>query len=208
MISDLDLARLCMAAYSSPPSIPVPKSGVYVCATPTLAGIVVAFRGSITLEDWWGDFEAAAVEPREHPELGLCHAGFLDRAESIVNAVIDGLGNKPAILTGHSLGGAEALGVGALMIVNGKSPLAIVTFGAPRFGMEKFVDVLAPVAIRQYRRGNDPVPCVPFYVPPLLRFLDARDPRIAIGTAQIDAFSCHSIAGYVADMAVLEKVAA
>jgi hypothetical protein len=56
------------------------------------------------------------------------------------------------------------------------------------------------VPIRQYLRGNDPVPIVPFDVPPLLQFLDARDPLIAIGQAQRDPFACHDHLGYVADV--------
>ena len=68
--------------------------------------------------------------------------------------------------------------------------------------MAKFVAALQPIAVRQYRRGNDPVPLVPFDVPPFLQFLNARDPLIAIGVAQSDPFACHAIAGYVADVEV------
>jgi hypothetical protein len=60
--------------------------------------------------------------------------------------------------------------------------------------------VLAPYSVHQYRRGNDPVPTVPFDVPPLFEFKNAREPLIAVGTARSDPFSCHAIAGYVADV--------
>jgi hypothetical protein len=201
MISDLTFAQCCAATYDEPPTLPVPATGTDVRISAVADGIVVAFRGSVTAEDWARDFICAPVMDREDPQLGLCHAGFLDGAASVVAAIAAAVGSNKCYLTGHSLGGALALGVGALLICSGKSPEAIVTFGAPRYGMAKFVAALQPIAIRQYRRGNDPVPLVPFDVPPLLEFQNARDPLIAIGEAQHDPFACHAIDGYLADVA-------
>jgi hypothetical protein len=201
MISDLECAQRCAATYTAAPTLPVPVTGTDCCVTTEADGtLVVAFRGSVTAEDWARDFICAPLADREDTQLGRCHAGFLDGAESVVAAIAAAVGENPYYLTGHSLGGALALGVGALMVCSSKPPAAIVTFGAPRFGMAQFVAVLKPVAVRQYRRGNDPVPLVPFDVPPLLQFLDARDPLIAIGVAQRDPFACHAIEGYVADV--------
>lgn len=206
MISDLDLAKLCMATYTaSAPSLPLSApGGAYVCLTRIPDGVVCAFRGSVTLEDWLHDFLFAPVITREHPQLGFCHGEFLDDAEGIVNAIIEEVGDNPAILTGHSKGGVDAVGVGALMTLAGKPPAKIATFGAPRFGMGKFVGVLTAVEdLPQYRRGNDIVPEVPYDVPPLLCFLDARAPLIEIGVAQLEFLKCHSIAGYCTDIAAL-----
>jgi len=203
MVGDLDFVRACAATYAAPPTLPVPASGVdcRITLAPDESGsLIVSFRGSITAEDWLRDFIFTPIEDREHPQLGLCHAGFLDGAESILGEVTAAVGGRRYYVTGHSLGGALALGVGALMACSGKPPAAIVTFGAPRFGMAKFAAVLAPISLRQYRRGNDPVPFLPFDVPPLLQFLDARDPLLAIGIAQRDPFACHAIVGYVADV--------
>jgi len=200
MISDPVCAQLCAATYNQPPTLPVPATGTDVCISTAEDCLVVAFRGSVTAEDWARDFICAPVVDRQDPQLGSCHAGFLDGAESVLTAITAAVGNRQYYLTGHSLGGALALGVGALLVSTGKLPAAIVTFGAPRFGMAKFVAALRPIPIRQYRRGNDPVPFVPFDVPPLLQFLDARDPLIAIGEAQRDPFACHAIEGYVADV--------
>jgi hypothetical protein len=183
---------------------PANRHGLCI-TTESDSSVVIAFRGSVTAEDWARDFICAPVVDRAHPQLGHCHAGFLDGAESILDEVNVAIGNKAVIVSGHSLGGALALGVGALLVCAGKPPAAIVTFGAPRFGMAMFVKALAAVPVRQYRRGNDPVPGVPFDVPPLLQFLDARDPLIAIGVAQRDPFNCHSIAGYVADISKLKS---
>lgn len=164
-------------------------------------GKVFAFRGSITEQDWLRDGRTIPRQSFEHPQLGWCHEGFLDAAESIVNEVVSAAGSQPIILTGHSLGGAEAVGVGSLLVLMKKLPAKIVTFGAPRVGMWQFVKVMNAVrSLRQYRRGNDPVPMVPFFIPILFRFRNTRDPLIQIGEDQIDAFSAHHIEGYVADM--------
>ena len=200
MISDLACAQFCAATYNQPPTLPVPATGTDLRISALADGFVVAFRGSVTAEDWARDFICAPVVDRQDPQLGSCHAGFLDGAESVIAAIAAAVGNRQFCLTGHSLGGALALGAGALLSCSGKPPAAIVTFGAPRFGMAKFVAALAPIAVRQYRRGNDPVPFVPFDVPPFLQFLNARDPLIAIGAARRDPFACHAIEGYVADV--------
>jgi Lipase (class 3) len=208
MISDLDCVQACTDTYTLPPTLPVPATGadcrITIIDDDGAGAIIVAFRGSVTAEDWARDFICAPVEDRTHPQLGPCHAGFLDGAEGILDAVAQQIAtpsiSAPVIVTGHSLGGALALGVGALLACAGRKPAGIVTFGAPRFGMAQFAAQIAGVPIRQYRRGNDPVPLVPFDVPPFLQFVDARDPLIAVGVAQKDAFACHSIAGYAADV--------
>ena len=201
MISDLDLARACQDTYGFPPTLPVPITGVNARVTrgddDTL---IVAFRGSVTAEDWARDFIFSPIVDRAHPQLGRCHAGFLDGAESMLGAVSAAVGVKPFILTGHSLGGAIALLCGGLLICGSKKPAAIVTFGAPRVGMLQFAEFLAPYPVRQYRRGNDIVPLVPADIPPF-DFRDTRFPLIEIGLAQRRFLDCHHIGGYVADVA-------
>lgn len=206
MTTDVAYAQACADTYTQPPTLPVPMTGVdcRITAAPDGSSIV-ALRGSVTAEDWARDFMCAPIEDREHPQLGICHAGFLDGAQSIIAEATEAIAGKPCVITGHSLGGALALGIGAMLTLAGKPPLAIVTFGAPRFGMERFVDVLHPVPVRQYRRGNDPVPLLPFDVPPLLLWCDVCSPPIAIGVAQRDPFACHDIVGYVQDVGAYQK---
>lgn len=199
-MNDADLVGLCQATYVSPASISVARTEVYACVTHLPDYLVVAFRGSITPLDWLRDIAALVVIPRKHPTLGFCHAGFADAADSVADEVLKVVGNRPYVLTGHSLGGAEAVGVGALMVLAGKAPARIATFGAPRFGMRKFVDVLKDVPIAQYWRGNDPVTDLPFFIPPLFRYEFTRAPLIHVGVSQPDAFSSHHIAGYVEDV--------
>jgi hypothetical protein len=209
VISDLELVQAAADTYTQPPTLPVPMTGVCARVAPGSDGtLIVAFRGSVTVEDWVHDFIFAPTVDREHPQLGVCHAGFLDDAESIVDEVARAVGDQPWLVTGHSLGGAIALGTAGLMACRGRAPQAFVTFGAPRFGMDKFVNWLLRVPGRQYRRGNDPVPTVPEFFPPLFRFLDARDPLIGIGAPQRDRFACHHIAGYVADVEAYLKTQA
>ena len=203
MISDLECVRACAARYLLPATLPVPVSGVHVGITTAADGqtLIVAFRGSVTVLDWLRDFFFAPVTVREHPQLGRCHAGFLNGAESVADAVAGAARGAPFVLTGHSLGGALALGVAGLLICAGAAPEAVVTFGAPRFGMARFAALLEPYPVRQYVRGNDPVPLLPFDVPPEWAFLDSRDPPLRVGRAQADRFACHHIEGYVADVA-------
>ena len=201
MISDAILVQLCAATYTSPATIPVPKSGVNAHVSETDQGTVVAFRGSITPEDWWTDFQTIAVRPRLDPQLGFCHDGFMTAAESIVSAVRMAVRGQPFYLTGHSYGGALAVGVGALLVCAGLIPEKITTFGAPRVGMWKFVEVMNTVKLlNQYRRGNDPVPEVPFFLPLFFHYRITREPLIQIGLPQADAFKCHNILGYQSDV--------
>jgi len=203
MVSDLECVRACAATYILPATLPVPSSGAYVRITNAADGAtsIVAFRGSVTVKDWLRDLFFAPIAVRTHPQLGRCHAGFLDSAESIADAVAGAVRGRPFVLTGHSLGGAVAAGLASLLICAGLPPDAVVTFGAPRFGMARFAALLEPYPVRQYVRGNDPVPTVPFDVPPDWAFLDSRDPPIRVGQAQADRFACHHIEGYVADVA-------
>jgi hypothetical protein len=73
---------------------------------------------------------------------------------------------------------ATATFVGALPVCSGRPPISSVTFGAPRFGVDRFVNALVSLPVRLYRRGKRIVPPVPFDVPPDVRFLDARVPLI------------------------------
>lgn len=204
VLADSAFAGLCRNTYGLAPTLPVPLSGVHARVSFVPGGLAVAFRGSITPLDWARDFIVAQIISTKHPQLGPCHAGFLDAALSILPAVLNAVGDKPVFVTGHSLGGAIAQGVAALMVLAGKTPEKLVVFGSPRFGGHQFVNTLLPVPATLYRRGNDVVPVIPFDIPPLIRFLDARL-LTEIGKAQEFPFACHAIDGYVADVTAKEK---
>lgn len=199
-MSDLELARLCLDAYSAIPTYDVHGLEVRATAGPAAWGDadVLAFRGTDSVIDWIRD---AAWRPFRDRDLGWCHGGFL-LGSAAVDARIE-YGARPLVLAGHSLGGAVALALGARLAARGRPPALLVTFGAPRVGMGKYAALLAGVPVRQYRRGNDPVTQFPFAIPPLLRFQHAREPLILIGEPSDRPFDCHRMAGYLADLANL-----
>ena len=125
---------------------------------------VFAFRGTDEPKDALRDMRILPLWTRE---LGWCPAGFLKASRRLVNKVTSvcleqDIDHKDIILTGHSLGGAVALILGALMTRDEIPPTEIVTFGAPRCGRLKILD---GISVTQYRHGKDIVPLVP----PLMR---------------------------------------
>ena len=121
---------------------------------------VVTFRGTDELKDW---ITNVRILPWWHKGIGWCPAGFVKTAEDLCVEILCRMVEKdiPAnelVLTGHSLGGAMALLVGAVMQNRHLSPAEIVTFGAPKCGRLKLLDDLN---VTCYRNGKDIVPTVP-----------------------------------------------
>lgn len=188
LITDRELARLALDAYHQPPNWAVGEIHARMTTPEDLR--VVAFRGTtIDPRTWIRDLDAGWVF---HPQLGMLHRGFLGAALAIYPQLQWPRDDRRLILVGHSLGGAIALVVGALMITSDKPVAAVVTFGAPRVGMSDFCGVLQAAEVRQYRHGNDPVPTVP--LPP---YRHVREPLIAIDAETSSAVECHRLAGYI-----------
>ena len=172
MITDKDIANVCAASYD-----PATKwqrlwaggtdsNGIYA----GLAGDVLCFRGSVTIEDWIDDLDAiATIDSR----LGGLHAGFAKGVYQFFTS-LNSLINNNTVVCGHSLGASRALLFGAYMQQAGIKPKAIITFGSPRPGFQKLADILAPVTIRSYKNRLDPVTSVPFPVPPDLPYIHPR----------------------------------
>ena len=125
---------------------------------------VFAFRGTDEPLDVLRDIR---ILPWWMPELGWVPAGFGKAARRLMPKCLSeclerGIEADNIILTGHSLGGAVALIVGALMVRDEINPKKIVTFGAPRCGRLKLLD---SIPVTCYRHGKDMVPLVP----PLMR---------------------------------------
>ena len=157
MTSHQELSVLCGQSYR--------KSTFEEANIETLVvGNVFVFRGTDEPKDALRDMRILPMWTRE---LGWCPAGFLKASRRLVNKVTSiclekDIDHKNIELTGHSLGGAVALIVGALMTRDEIPPSQIVTFGAPRCGRLKILDT---VNVNQYRNGKDIVPMVP----PLMR---------------------------------------
>ena len=157
MISHQDLSHYCAESYRESD---FEEANIEVIVRKN----VFAFRGTDEPKDALRDLRILPLWTRE---LGWCPAGFLKASRRLVNKVTSvclerAIDHKKIELTGHSLGGAVALIVGALMTRDEIPPLQIVTFGAPRCGRLKILD---GVPVTQYRHGKDIVPLVP----PLMR---------------------------------------
>ncbi len=208
MMTDAAFAQLAAATYTVAPTITGQgfdqSISVVLGADPDNALDLIGFPGSRTEDDWARDFEAIPAKDHktvQHASLGWVHAGFLAAAMSVYPQ-IKGAITRPSALYGHSLGGALALLVGALLRVDGVVPVErIVTFGAPRVGLDDYVRALEGVAIDQYRYGNDIVPQVPTFL------MHAR-PLINVGAPRIDFLSCHHITNYVGAVTALDAAAA
>ena len=150
---------------------------------------IFAFRGTDEPLDALRDIRIFPLWTRE---LGFCPAGFLKASKRLVNKVTSvcleqDIDHKNIVLTGHSLGGAVAMILGALMTRDEIPPKEIVTFGAPRCGRLKILD---GVPVTQYRNGKDVVPLVP----PLMR---RHDKLLELGRPGSSWIKDHYVINYV-----------
>lgn len=205
MLRDIDYALLCQRTYDAPEQSLVLGHGRnenFAAASGMIDGLyTLCFRGSKNRRDWLLDlfaFPAFDIHTVTHATLGPLHAGFLIGATSLYPWASAAVAGRPYALCGHSLGGALATLMAALLTADGNPPHEVVTYGAPRVGMDPFARALDPVTIRQYRFGEDPVPWVPTHPP----FIHARTPLLQLGHATEHLFSNHHITNY---LAALEK---
>lgn len=137
--------------------------------------IVVAFRGSSNIENWFADLDFKKM-PYPDASCSGCevHTGFfqvyLEMAASMlsdVQALVNKYPGAPVLVTGHSLGAAVSLhaAVDITNKINGISSLELYNFGLPRVGNPAFAAWAASIlpAGKQYRvtHSRDPVPHVP-----------------------------------------------
>jgi predicted lipase len=140
----------------------------YVATDPKNKLVVVAFRGSASIDNWITDldYKAASVD--------LCsgctaHRGFwqswLDSRTDILAALKTLAKSHPdykVVATGHSLGGAIA-SFAAAQLRNDGYDVALYTFGAPRIAGPRLSDYITNQQGGNYRvtHWNDPVPRLP-----------------------------------------------
>ena len=154
---------------------------------------VFAFRGT---DEPWDAVRDLRILPIWTRELGWCPAGFLRAAKRLMPKCLSecmdrDIEKEDIVLTGHSLGGAVALIVGALMVRDEVNIQEIVTFGAPRCGRLKILD---NTPVTMYRHGKDIVPMVP----PVMR----RHKKMRRFGARESYISDHYMANYVS----MEKI--
>lgn len=175
---------------------------------------IVAIRGTKTIWDWIGDFDAAPVPWFSDPRSGLVHMGFQLVYEHICKSLRDLLSNgcpgmKQIWVTGHSLGGAVALLAAFDILKNmnfGITP-ELYTFAGPRVGAPDFVanfDAGIPVC---YRIVNfmDVVPQVP--VPPVYEHA-GQEILVHGGFRPLDVTYAHHLTTYLAGLLALRNPAA
>ena len=163
----LALARASQLSYSNEPAIKagiaeivgeplrefkyydVPPTNTEAFLAATDSAIVLAFRGSQTVQDWLQDGQIALVPFRRG---GLIHIGFRNAVDSVyplIESTLNDWAGKGRTLwiTGHSLGGALAMLTAAYLRFPAdptKSlprPFAgLYTFGQPRVGTVPFCD--------------------------------------------------------------------
>ncbi|KAJ2740464.1 hypothetical protein GGI20_005791 [Coemansia sp. BCRC 34301] len=115
--------------------------------------IIVSWRGSTTLMDWVADFTVVPYSWPDQIDGSAVHSGFLfayNAAASKVKSAVAGLLQKhpdyKIVLTGHSLGGAQAVLAAADFVFEhpewtGK--LELYTYGQPRVGNAAFSNWLS-----------------------------------------------------------------
>jgi hypothetical protein len=154
-----DYAILAQEAYSAPPDIGKEDSASRAIVRETDAGLVVAFPGSNNLPCWVADLDAM---PMDVAGMGSVHRGFYEAWQAISVDVLAAIDGRPAILVGHSLGGAIALLAAAAMTVGGNAPLTVYAFEPPRVSYDMTIRVLLrQVPLHLYQNGSSPVTDLP-----------------------------------------------
>jgi len=156
----LDAAKVCLSAYKECTW----ENGGDTQALVRVFGetVVLAFRGTeFNISDILRDLRAV---PWSDPLLGFCHSGFLKGARGVWPMIREvamrpGL---PVVVTGHSLGGALAAITAGFMVVEGKQPAGLVTFGAPRPGFRRLATILDGVPTWRVVNGADFCPSHPW----------------------------------------------
>lgn len=102
--------------------------------------IILVFRGSSNLTDWMKNFKTWKTDFKEGE--GKVHKGFYQTVINMktqINKTILGIrdNNQNIYITGHSLGGAQAL-LSAFVCKTLNNFVNITTFGQPRVGDKKF----------------------------------------------------------------------
>lgn len=194
MITAKQAAQYCKAIYN--PITPNTFSKI-VSVVPLQAGIadidgvrVVAFPGSQTRIDWLRDLNA---QPFDHPELGMIHAGMWEGMDDFFAAIKDDLVGE-LVFVGHSLGCARAAYLAGLCSVAGIPVSKLFLFAPPRCSFDVLPMMLSGL-VEAYRNGVDPVPMVPFFLPPLEDWHPIGSYTQIFVTPQnpIDIFAWHSI---------------
>ena len=205
MVDHIQLAQLCADAYTVPPAIS-DEHQVARCTIQRLDDFnVVAFPGTvpINVHDDLADMDMATVNI---PRLGHVHEGFWNATQGIAAQLDERLGDRPLILTGHSLGGAVALCYAGHRIISMKPVWGIVTFGAPHVSLgQSFGCTLKGIPVYLYRHNNDPVPELPLRIPGVADWQQPDKVTQLADGGGIPSIADHMILAYVAALKLAKR---
>ncbi|KAF2664693.1 alpha/beta-hydrolase [Microthyrium microscopicum] len=151
---DVESSRTQIVAVLPPTSIINPDgTRGYIAVDSSNSTIVVAFRGTLSIENQLANLQIAHVPVG--PDLCLppktdctAHRGFLTSWESVSTLVLDAVSRYSSLhptfrigVTGHSFGGAVATHA-AVALRNRGLTVDLVTFGSPRVGNGAYVDYI------------------------------------------------------------------
>jgi|LauGreDrversion4_2_1035121.scaffolds.fasta_scaffold738577_1 predicted lipase len=121
----------------------------YAGYNPQRNEIVVSFRGSVDLVNWYDNFDFFQNPYPGGPQGAMIHIGFynsyMSMSPEVISAVTKLVQDHPTatiVLTGHSLGAAQAIFAAMDIKLNIKpsNPMLVYNYGCPRTGNQIFTD--------------------------------------------------------------------
>jgi len=189
MLTDLDLCRITEYSYNHYTWTAGELSALFTVEQNTK---IIAIPGTKReIGEWLRDIDAW---PIFDVELGICHQGFCDGAfDLLYHMPLTYSEFSNVVITGHSLGGALAILLAALLSNLCCPPAAVVTFGAPRCASWRVRRLLRHIPLKLYCNGDDPVPEVP-WLPGI--YVHPRK-LIHIGEPSLNIIEDHFITSYI-----------
>ena len=123
---------------------------------------IIATRGTANLKNALTDGNVRKIQSKQLDDIRM-HAGFFNSSEALYSKILPVLDiDYYAIeVTGHSLGGAQALVLGMMLSKDGRHVTKIVTFGQPKVTDINGVKEFDTLNIIRVINKHDIVPLVP-----------------------------------------------
>jgi hypothetical protein len=197
VLSDYKLAEFCQRANHSPVEyLGHDRRIVRFHAKNVMGQTYIAIQGT---RNAWQTLAACKQWPRRSPIGGwVGHHGAQVAAEWLFTHIRQNRRQfqGPFTIVGHSMGGIVGLGLAAFLTMEHLAEdIRVVSFGAPKLGMECLAEMVKDIDITLYRNGNDPVPLMPFKYMPPIPYRHVRECR-NIGESKLNPYAAHNLARY------------